>query len=141
MTILAAASALIDDLVDSGSFHRTQVSACDYGILDTSGAGCVVILQPGQSTFEMIGFGGPTWDMWGIVAECYIRMTGHSVPTLTKVWQIHDVIKACVAGSNVNTGARMAEVTGMNRPQNTFFEIGGHDFLPVFVNIKVSEDP
>ena len=34
MTIKSSASALVDDIVESGSFLRTQVSACDYGVIE-----------------------------------------------------------------------------------------------------------
>jgi hypothetical protein len=48
MTLVAATCALIDDIVDSGSFLRTQVSACDFGILDSMPA-CALTIRPGQT--------------------------------------------------------------------------------------------
>ncbi len=142
MTIIKAASALIDDLVASGSFLANQVSACDYGVIDSSQAACVVILQPGQSTFDPIGGGGVTWDRWGITAECYIKVGGDTIDAMTKTWQIQDVVKMAVnGGTNVNCASRCAWVTSINKPFNQFYNLHGHDVIPVFVSIVVQEDP
>jgi len=142
MTIVQAASALIDDLVASGSFLRNQVSACDYGIIDTSQAACIVVLQPAQSTFELITYGGGTWDSWGIVAECYMKDTGDMEADLARVWHIHDSVKGAVnAGSITNCASRLAYVVGMNRPRNQFVGLGGHEVMPVYISIVVKEDP
>lgn len=144
MTFLTTASALVDDFVRSGSFLRSQVSACDYGIIDTSKAGCVVVLQPAQTSYLVIGYGGVSLDSMGITAECYIKVTESVIDTLTKVWQIHDsvrgaVMSGCLAGSSYPTLS--VEVTGANKPRNQFLGLGGHDVIPVYVEIVVKEDP
>ena len=143
MTIKAAASALIDDLVDSGSFLRTQVSACDYGILDTpDAAGCAIVLQPSQSNFDLIAYGGVTNDIWGIGAECMVRDTGNAQETLTRVWDIVDAVKTAInSGTCGNTATRTSRVSSISRPRDVFISFHGNDFLPVYVNIVVQEDP
>jgi len=142
VTIKSAASAIIDDLVNSGSFLRTQVSACDYGVMDTAAAGCAIVIQPSQSTFNLIGYGGVTNDVWGITAECYVRETGNAEQTLTRVWDIIDAVKTAVnSGTCGNTTTRVVQVTNINRPRAVYESLGGNDFLPVFVNITAQEDP
>ena len=141
MTIKAAGSAIIDDLVDSGSFLRRQVSMFDYGVLDNT-SGCAIVLQPSNSTFEIIGYGGVTQDLWGIVAECYVRDTGIVSETLTRVWDIIDAVKGAVSGGlNGNSGDRTTKVSTITRTSNVFVEFGGNDFIPVYVTISVQEDP
>jgi hypothetical protein len=143
MTIKSAASALIDDLVASGSFLRNQVSACDYGMLGRpAAAGCAIMIQPNLSTRNLIAYGGVFESFWGITAECYIKDTSDTVETLTRVWDMHDAVACAIdGGTNTNTADRTARVTSFNRPRNVFVELGGNDFVPVFINIEVREDP
>lgn len=141
MTILQAASALVDDFVNSGSFLSNQVSACDYGIIDTSRAGCIIVLQPAQSSFETIGYGGVGLDNWGIMAEGYIKVTGDPTDAMTKVWQIHDAIvgavrAGCLSGSNYPT-----HITQVTNATTGKYILAGHEVVGVLVNISVREDP
>lgn len=141
MTIKAAASAIIDDLIESGSFLRRQVSACDYGVLDNT-SGCAIVLQPGHSTFEVIAYGGVMENLWGIVAECYVRDTGIVTQTLTRTWDIIDAVEGAISGgSNANSGDLRTQVTTISRTRDLFVEFGGNDFIPVYVTIQVAEDP
>jgi len=144
MTILQAASALVDDLVASGSFSRSQVSACDYGVIDTSRAACAVILQPAQSSFTQIGYGGVSLDDWGITAECFIKVTGNSIETMSKCWHIIDAVKGAVNSGTITNCAslgRSAWATGATKSFGQVFSLHGHDIIPVFINILVREDP
>jgi hypothetical protein len=142
VTILAVASALVDDFVRSGSFLRNQVSACDMGVIDTSQAACSVMLRPGQSSFVDIGYGGVALDNWGIVAEGYIKVTGDLLDSVARVWHLHDAIigavrGGCLAGSNYPT--HITQVTAARL--GPAFELHGHTLMPVFVDISVREDP
>lgn len=144
MTFISTASALVDDFVRSGSFLRNQVSACDYGIIDTSQAGCIVVLQPAQSSFTTVGYGGAQLADRGVVAECYIKVDAHVTDVMTKVWQIHDSVlgavrTGCMAGSSYPT--LIVEVTGISKPRNQFLSLSNHDVIPVYVNISIKEDP
>jgi len=141
MTIKAAGNAIINDLVESGSFLRRQVSMNDYGVLDNT-SGCAIVLQPGNSTFEVIAYGGVTRDLWGLVAECYVRDTGIVTETLTRTWDIIDAVMGAVSGgSNGNSGDMTSKVSTITKPRDTFVEFGGNDFIPIYVTIVVQEDP
>ena len=142
MTALASASAIIDDLVESGSFLRTQVSACDYGILNKT-TGCAVILRPSTATFvPHAAYGGGSIDTWGFIAECYIRHMKDPEVSLKNVIQMYDVIKTAVSsGSNANTIILTTKVNSISHNPNVFFTAGGADFLLVTANITSMEDP
>ena len=138
MTILAAACAFVDELVESGSFLRTQVSACDYGVL--IGNACAVVVQPGVSTVGEYAM-GQLQRTWRLRAECYIRDTGDVVETMSRVWHMHDAIDGAISsGSTLQTRHRQARATTFDRPADVFAEFGGNDYIPVFVTVEVQEE-
>jgi hypothetical protein len=140
LTILAAACALVDDLVDSGSFSAAQVSACDYGILTTMAATCGLVIQPGTTTIEEHGFGSQE-HFWGIEVEAYLKDTGDPTVVLANTWHIHDAVIAIVSsGSTLNTPTRKALVTGAVKERDLIASFGGNDFIPVSFTVQVRED-
>jgi hypothetical protein len=138
MGIQEAASALIADLIASGSFNAGEVSACDYAVLG-SGAACAIVLQPLESTAEFGSFNDQTMT-WGVRAECYIKDTGVSTCVLGRVWRIHDVVASAVkTGTNIQQPWRTAYCSHYNRPPDTYVRFGDIDFLPVYITIRVEE--
>lgn len=139
MTILAAACAFVDEMVESGSFLRTQVSACDYGVL--LGNACAIVVRPGTSTTTEYGFGLQTQRTWRLRAECYIRDTGDVVETMSRVWHMHDAVNGAITGgSTLQTATRLARATTFDHSPDVFAEFGGNDFIPVFVTVEVQEE-
>jgi len=138
-TIKSCASALLDDLVDSGSFLRSQVSACDYAVLE-SGATCAIVVQPLTSTARPLTFGTQEYA-WGFRLECYVKDTGRVPDTLTRVYDIQDAVAgAIMTGSNLRTAERDARVTSFSRPPDSFVEFNGHDYLPVYISVTVTDE-
>jgi hypothetical protein len=141
VTLKAAASAIIDDLVESGSFLRTQVSACDYGILDTAPASAVT-LRPGLSSFSYIGYGGVSEDTWGVLVQGWVKDTGSVTETLGRVIDMHDALKGAVnGGSNANNATLTTRVQSFQHDPNTVWNFGGPDYFLVTANVTAREDP
>lgn len=141
MTLLSATCALIDDICDSGSFLRTQVSACDFGILDTMPA-CALTVRPGQSSFEYIGYGGVSEDTWGITVEGWVKNLGSVEQTLANVIHMHDALKGAInSGSRANCASLTTRVVSMRHNPNEAFTFGGPDYLLVTANVTAREDP
>lgn len=140
-TIKNCASLIIDDLVASGSFLRTQVSACDYAILETSAATCAIVVQPLTSTARPLAFGTQEYA-WGFRLECYVKDTGRVPDTLTRVYDIHDAVAAAImTGACLhNDAGRDARVTSFSRPPDSFVEFNGHDYLPVYISVTVTDE-
>jgi hypothetical protein len=138
-SIKTAASHLANDFIESASFTARQVSACDYGVLDNSGA-CAIVIQPLTSSIEWGVYDGimPTW---GMRVEAYIKDTGNPCAVLTRVWDIHDVITEIVTtGSTINTLHRSARPVSFSRPPDSYIEFNGTDYLPVYVTVEVKEE-
>ena len=140
MSIWSAASALIDDLVATGSWARREVSACDYGLLDRGGpSACLLIIQPVQATLSEDGY-GTQYSTWTIRIEAYIRNTADPAEVLGRIWQIHDTIPPAVrSGSNLNTAARSGLVTTVTNPDFALENRDNMLYFPVFFDVTVKE--
>lgn len=141
MTMVKATCALVDQFVEAGSFLRTEVSACDMGILDTGPASAITI-RPAVSSFTRIGYGGLSENVWGFSVRGWVQDMGNVVDLLANVVHIHDAIRETIAaGSMVNCASLTTWVTSMTHNQDTFWNFGGHDYLIVEATVQAREDP
>jgi hypothetical protein len=142
MTVKSAASAIVDDIVDSGSFLRTQVSACDFGVIDTGGACCVVVRPGFSSSHEYIGYGGVSEDSWRFRVMGYIKFSGDVADTMGKVLDMHDALKGAVnGGSRANCASLTTRVNSIEHNPDEMLEIGGMFYSQVTANVTAREDP
>ena len=140
MTLEITGVDIIEDLIASGSWADGEVSACDYGVLD-SGCLCPIVAQPGNSTGAFSTYGWTEYD-WGIRLECYIKEMPDIEATLMRVWRIHDVVASAIhSGTNVNDAYRKAVCRAFQRAPNTFvLSDSGQPYLPVIINVGVREE-
>jgi hypothetical protein len=139
MTIKTAASAIVDDLVDSGSFLRTQVSACDFGVLDNMST-CAVTVEPNLSTFRYIGYGGVREDSWGFMVTGWVRDMGDVEGTLGRMYDMHDALIGAVNGGSIANCASLytrVESIQVLPP----LSLAGGDVFMVQANTVSREDP
>lgn len=141
MTMLKATCAIVDQFVESGSFLRTEISACDFGILD-SGPTSAITVRPSVSSFTRIGYGGLSEDVWGFSVRGWVQDTGNVPKMLADVIHMHDAIKTTIAGgSMVNCASLSTWVVSMSHSQDNFWNFGGHDYLIVEATVQSREDP
>ncbi len=141
MTMLTATCALVDQFVEAGSFLRTEVSACDFGILD-AGPTSAITIRPAVSSFNRIGYGGLSENVWGFSVRGWVRDKGSVTELLENVVHMHDAIRGTIAaGSMVNCASLTTWVTSMTHNQDVFWNVGGNDFLYVEATVQAREDP
>jgi len=140
MTIKSAASALVDDIVEAGSFSRTQVSACDYGVIEKTA--CALVIQPGESTFTVHSYGAVYEDAWGLRIEGFLQDTGKVPDTVAALYDFLDAIRgSVVGGSNLNTATRIGTLVSINYNPDVAWDYGGLEYLRVIAIMAVREDP
>lgn len=141
MTILGAACALFDDIVESGSFLRTQVSACDFGILNDSPT-CAVTIRPANSTFNYIGYGGVAEQTWGFSVRGWVKDTADVPKMLEDVYHMHDALYSAInSGSNANNQQYTTRVVSFVHNQDNIWNFGSTDYHLVEATVTVREDP
>src|SRR3990167_1643073 len=81
MTTLAVLrNGLFSTFTACGPYSATQISTCDYGVIERS-TGCALFFKPEEGSFEPITFGntGNVSTKYGTIifeGECYIQFTG-----------------------------------------------------------------
>ena len=140
MTMVKAACCIIDDLVESGSFLRTQVSASDFGIMDNMPA-CAIVLRPSQTTLNRVAYGNIPEIFWGFQALCYLQDTGDVEETLGNIIQIHDSFERAIrSGCFANCGSLTTWVNGLSHNWNDIYNFGGPDYFLVTAAVVSRED-
>jgi len=141
MTILAAACKLVDEIVDSGSFNRTEVSACDFGIMGLAPT-CAVTIRPSNSSFRRIGYGSVGEQLWGFSVRGWVQDQGNVAELLANVYHMHDALYSSVnGGSIVNNEQYTTWIETFSHNQDNLWNFGGPDYQLVEAHVVVKEDP
>jgi hypothetical protein len=139
MNISAMKDDLRQDLIDSGSFLASEVSACDYGILNSCNT-CAVMIAPGESEEALAVFGGDTDSEIELTLEIYLPERMDPTDALARRWQVHSVIPLAVqSGSNLDRLNRVVRSFRFSCPRNAFAEFGGQVFIPVYCTVTMGE--
>ena len=140
MSLAAIRNGLYTHLTTCGPFGRTEISTCDFGILDgLSGSG--ILFLPGATAIIQETYGNQFVRKWGINGQGFVKDTGDSVGTLSRIWQFHDdlyntLIKDQSLGS---ASAQAAYLTGINFNVNNTVHYGGPIFFIVDWTMIVEE--
>ena len=141
MTILAAACRLVDEIVDSGSFARTEVSACDFGIMGLAPT-CAITIRPSNSSFSRVGYGGVGEQRWGFSVRGWVKDAGDVKKLLTDVYHMHDAMYSSINGGSIaNTDIYTTWVETIGHNQDNIWNFGGPDYQLVEAHVVVREDP
>lgn len=142
MSMVKAASCIIDDFVESGSFYRAQVSACDFGIMENQPA-CAIVLRPSSTTLNRIGYSRTTEANWGFTALCFVKDTvGDVEKVLGDIIQMHDSVEGAIrTGCFATTGSLNTKVNSITHNWNDVYNFGSVDYFLVTAAIVASEDP
>ena len=138
MSAITAACCLIDALVDSGSFLRTQVSACDFGIMNNAPA-CAVIVRPSVSNFSYdYGYNGRrTWG-WNVLG--WIQGTADPEDILRRIITMHDSLYGALTGGSIaNCASLTTRVRSISHDWTTITQISGRDYWLVQAAVTAEE--
>jgi len=140
MSVETARDDFIQDLLDSGYWKASEISACDYSILDTCNT-CAIMVGPGNGTWDIQAYGGDIGGDFELEAEGYIREAEDPREAKKRVWEfIRDFYTAITGGSNLTADPnRMAWPASYDAPKHVTVMFGGHSFIPVNCTVRVQE--
>ena len=135
MSLAAIRNGLWYTLTACGPFGRNEVSACDFGIVENV-AGCAIVFLPGTTKIDRQTYGNVFQRNWGINGLGFIKDTGDSGSTLSRVWQFHDdLYNTVIKDQSLGGAVQAAYLTGFNFNVNSSIDFGGG---PIFFMVEWS---
>ena len=136
MSISTARAAVYSLLTASGPYSTTEVSGCDFGIVETVAASGIVFVPEGEAEIQQLAFAGPgnsgaqaiTWRFRG---DLFVKYKGNSPSYLSQMYQAIDDVQQTFAKSEKGQGSNTASIlrlTSIVCNIAEMWEIGGHDF-------------
>jgi len=115
-------------LTACGPYVDAEISACDFGILESTSA-CAIVFTPGADTvFEAMTFGAAGVDAksWSIDGAVYVKDTGDPLLFFGRVWQAHDdFFNTVKKDRSLNSTAKFGRVVSMSYNPDVGREAGG----------------
>ena len=126
-----------------GPWLASEISTCDFGILETATACAIVFMPSTDSSFEETGFGtsdSSDTNVWSIEGGLYIKDTGDPLALLNKVWLGHDDLRNTFRKDRrLNGTADNAVLMSMSFDPTIALEAGGALWAQVLWKIQAIE--
>jgi len=126
-----------------GPWLASEISTCDFGILETVSACAIVFMPSTDSSFEETGFGtsdSSDTNVWSIEGGLYIKDTGDPRALLNKVWLGHDDLRNTFRKDRrLNGTADNAVLMSMSFDPTIALEAGGALWAQVLWKIQAIE--
>lgn len=126
-------SGISTTLTACGPFDSTQVSACDYRILEQNSACAIVFHYEGEESEDITYRGNDMevteWTTMRFVGECYINFTGDPKTFLANVYQARDDIKGAIRkDTSLQSSACFGWVNAFSYNIEEGYEMAGRDW-------------
>ena len=133
---------LVSFLSTCGPYAASQISTCDYGVMERV-SGCGIMLRPdGDSPIENLtkGTAANYFVGWGIMGELWIRYTGDSPAFLSNVWQgMDDIYNTFAKDVTFLSTACYGVLTGISHNIGEGMELGGKDYGIVRFKVLIQD--
>lgn len=137
MTLQAVRAGLYTTLTACGPYLGSEVSSCDFGGLESTGAGsCLTFFPDGVSQIDPIALG--TFNhrnnqrAWRIGGTVWLRDSGQATKVLNGLWQAYDDIYNTISkDDSLNGSCQEAHVAQIANQFGQFVNMGGQLWKPV----------
>jgi hypothetical protein len=145
MSLAAIRNGLVATIIGAGKWSASQVSTCDFGIMNLS-ASCVV-LQPGAGTqiepLTLMGGDNVRGNriVWEIAGMVLVKDPGNPLSLLSSMWTACDDIYASVhADDTLGGAAQVAGIVNISRPSmDSFITDGNVDWGYINFAVRAEE--
>jgi len=146
VSIQSVRDGLITVLTAASAFDASQVSGCDYGILETSDS-CAIMVMPVGIASEPITFGAPRQRLvtWEIEIQAYVKDIGDTITVLSNVWTIADEVRGALDSDDTLDGScKKSKITGAAQPKGSgggpeMLDAGGATWIPWYFTVAADQ--
>ena len=137
MSIATARAAAYSLLSTCGVWLTSEISACDYRIIESVAASGIVFHPDGDSLIEPLTFAFPGGNAgaqsitWGFRGNGFLRYDGNDPSFIGKMYQFMDDIEQTFAKSWRGTGsdtASLLRLTRINCNLDEGYDLGGVEY-------------
>ena len=144
MSLVSIRNGLVTTIQNYGKWTAAEISASDFGIMNTS-ASCVV-LQPGAgTTIAPISIGTHTirskTKTWSITGMVFVKDPGNAKTMLGNLWTAcDDIYESVNSDDTLNGSCDAAMITAISRPSvDTFVTDGNIDWGYITFEVVAEE--
>ena len=144
MSLTSIRNGLVTTIQAYGKWSATEISASDFGIMNTS-ASCVV-LQPGPgTTVTPMSYGTGTirskQKNWSIAGFVFVKDTGNAKTLLGNLWTAcDDIYESVNSDDTLNSSCDAAIISAISRPStDTFVTDGNVDWGFIEFTVEATE--
>jgi hypothetical protein len=145
MSLVAIRNGLVQTIVDHGKWAASQVSTCDFGVVEFSAS--AVVLAPGPATtIRPLEFRGSAsarakeieWDIAGFV---FVKDPGDATAFLANLWTAcDDIFNSVNRDDSLSGAAQAAHIATISRPDpDLFYTLNGHDYGVIRFAVKATD--
>ncbi len=143
MSITAHRNGLVSLLTACGPFAASEISTCDFGIMETVSA-CAIVIMPGKtSTIEPEALNTPGryyYRRWQMTGRMYIKYREDVKTMYGLVWQAHDDLYNTISKDDSLQGqAQEAHLNYISHDPDVFANSGGGDWAIVEFQVESQE--
>ena len=144
MSFAGVRDGLISTIVAGGKFSSSQVSSCDFGIIELCASAVLIAPGPGTSirplTFQGTGSARIkeiTWDFSGFV---FVKDPGDPTAWLSSLWTAaDDIFNSVNRDDSLNGTAESAYISDISRPDvDTYYKLRGVDYAVLRFRVKAT---
>jgi len=144
MSLIGIRNGLVTTIQNYGKYSAAEISASDFGIMNTS-ASCVV-LQPGAgTTITPISYGTGTirakTKRWSITGMVFVKDPGNAKTMLGNLWTAcDDIYESVNSDDTLSNSCDAAMITSISRPSmDTFITDGNIDWGYISFEVVAEE--
>ena len=145
MSYAGIRNGLVTTIQGGGKWAASQISTCDFGIMELS-ASCVVLAPGAGTTIRPLEYQGSasvrtkevTWEFDGWV---FIKDPGDPTAWLGNIWTAcDDILSSVNRDDSLNGQAQAAHISSISRPNaDQFYRLNGFDYANLRFKVVATE--
>ena len=145
MSYAGIRNGLVTTIQGYGKWAASEISTCDFGIVELSGS--AVVLAPGPNTsirpmaYQSTASARSKEITWDIVGYVFVKDPGSALTWLEQLWTaVDDIFNSVNRDDSLNGQAAGAYIATISRPDpDQFYRLRGIDYATLKFTVRATE--